>query len=134
MIYPLFLMMLLTFIVGCIAVKVRFASVKNGQMRARDFKLMQGGDATPELVIKTTRNFNNLFEIPVLFYVVGCLFISLNIQTDLSIITAWLFVISRYVHSFIHISYNHVLHRLLVFWFGAICILVLWCDVLIQQM
>ncbi|WP_368389606.1 MAPEG family protein [Thalassotalea sp. 1_MG-2023] len=74
MLYPMFLMVLLTFIVGCFAVKARFSSVKSGNISARYFKLMDGNNI-PEVVTITSRNFNNQFEIPTLFYVVSTLYI-----------------------------------------------------------
>ena len=62
MLYPMISMVLLTFIVGLIAVKVRFDSVKGGKVSAKYYKLMQG-ENVPEIVTKTTRCFNNQFEI-----------------------------------------------------------------------
>jgi len=71
MIYPMFLMILLTFIVGLIAFFTRVKSVKSKSVDPKAYKLMDS-DNYPENVIKTTRNFNNQFEVPLLFYV-GCL-------------------------------------------------------------
>ena len=132
MLYPMFLMVLLTFIVGFITVKSRFSSVKKGDVRAKYYRLMDGQDV-PELITKTTRNFNNQFEIPTLFYVVCTLYISLGIESVLALVFAWLFVILRIVHSYIHITYNHVLHRMLTFVAGFICVMVLWVNLLVQK-
>jgi hypothetical protein len=128
----MFLMVLLTFIVGCIAVKARFSSVKNGSVSVKYFKLMDGTNV-PEMVTKTSRNFNNQFEIPTLFYVVCTLYISLGIDSFLAIIFAWVFVVLRFVHSYIHLTYNHILHRILTFWAGFICVMVLWINLLVQK-
>lgn len=128
----MFLMVLLTFIVGCIAVKVRFASVKNGSVNAKYYQLMNG-DNIPEIVTKTTRNLNNQFEVPVLFYVVCTLFISLNIISDVAVVLAWLFVISRIVHSYIHLTYNYVIHRMLSFWAGLMFVMALWVNLFLHQ-
>ncbi|MEW6996139.1 MAPEG family protein [Colwelliaceae bacterium BS250] len=132
MLYPMFLMVLLTFVVGFITVKVRFASVKGGDVRAKYFRLMSGQEV-PELITKTTRNFNNQFEIPTLFYVVCTLYVCLGIESVFALVFAWLFVILRIVHSYIHITYNHVLHRMLTFVAGIMCIMVLWVNLLIQK-
>ncbi len=132
LLYPMFLMVLLTFVVGFITVKVRFASVKSGEVSAKYFKLMDGGNV-PEIVTKTSRNFNNQFEVPVLFYVVCCLYISLGIESDLAVIFAWLFVVSRMVHSYIHLTYNYIIHRMLSFWAGLMFVLALWIVLFINQ-
>ena len=132
MLITMFMMVLLTFIVGIITVTVRIKNVKKGKMSRKYFRLMQGDDL-PDLVTKTTRNFNNQFELPVLFYVVCTLFISLNIQSEFALYTAIVFVISRYFHAFIHISYNNVMHRMISFFIGFICILAMWVNLLIIQ-
>ena len=125
-------MVLLTFVVGIITVKVRFASVKNGDVSAKYFSLMEG-DNIPEIVTKTSRNFNNLFEVPILFYVVCCLFISLRIESEIAVIFAWLFVLSRILHSYIHLTYNYIIHRMLSFWAGLMFVLALWITLFINQ-
>lgn len=126
-------MVLLTLIVGLIAVKTRFASVKKGNVKAKYYRLMEGQDV-PEIITKTTRNFNNQFEIPVLFYVICTLYISLNIDSLVAIILAWIFVVLRYLHSYIHLTYNHILHRMTVFWLAFLCVIAMWVNLLIQNL
>lgn len=132
MLYPMALMILLTFIVGLIAVNVRFASVRSGDVSIRYYKLMQGQEV-PDTVIKTTRCFNNMFEIPVLFYVACTLYISLGIESLLGLVFAWLFVAIRHMHVYIHLTYNNILHRMAAFWVGFVCVLVLWTNLLVQK-
>lgn len=127
MIYAMFSVSMLTILVGLIAVKARIASVKNGQLPASYFKLMQGQEV-PEIVTKTTRCFNNLFEIPVLFYSVCTLYIVLGIEGTVALVIAWLFVIVRCAQAYIHISYNHVRHRLLMFGISVLCVFLLWVN------
>lgn len=121
---------LLTVIVGFVAVKRRMKSVKSGELDAKYFKLMNGYQV-PNLVEQSTRNFNNLFEVPVLFYVVACLYVSLSIESLVATIFAWLFVAFRYYHSYIHLTYNKLLHRMIVYWLGIIAVLALWINLLI---
>ncbi|MBA6294753.1 MAPEG family protein [Colwellia sp. MB02u-9] len=132
MLYPMFLMVVLTFVVGFLTVKSRFSSVKNGDVSAKYYRLM-GGQNVPEIITKTTRNFNNQFEIPTLFYVVCTLYISFGIESFLALVFAWLFTILRIVHSYIHITYNHVMHRMLTFFAAFICVMVLWVNLLLQK-
>lgn len=132
LLYPMFLMVVLTFFVGFLTVKARFSSVKNGDVSAKYYRLM-GGQNVPEIITKTTRNFNNQFEIPTLFYVVCTLYISFGIESFLALVFAWLFTILRIVHSYIHITYNHVMHRMLTFFAAFICVMVLWVNLLLQK-
>lgn len=131
MLYPMATMVLLTLIVGIVAIKNRVACVRNKEVSIRYFKLMQGDDI-PEAVIKSTRCFNNQFEIPVLFYVACTLHISLHVDSISGVILAWLFVGLRYLHAFIHLTYNHILHRILSFWSAFICVVVLWGNLLLN--
>ncbi|MER2492498.1 MAPEG family protein [Catenovulum sediminis] len=127
MIYAMFAMVMLTFLVGIITFKTRVNSVKKGEVSARYYKLMQG-DEIPEAVIKTSRNFTNQFEIPVLFYVAASLFAALQIESDIALACAWIFVACRCAHAFIHLTYNHLLHRIIAFWAANFAVLSMWIS------
>ena len=71
-------------------------------------------------------NFSNLFELPVLFYTAILLTLILMVQDSILVILAWTFVISRYLHSFIHVSYNRVMHRFSLFLFSSFVLLAYW--------
>jgi hypothetical protein len=133
MVYPMAAMVFLTFFVGAYVLKLRFASVKSGKVRARYFKLMEGQEV-PDIIIQSTRNFNNMFEVPVLFYVACLAYMTLNLVSELSIIFAWSFVSFRVIHAYIHLTYNHVLHRLIAFWFGIMAVMALWVNIIIQTL
>ncbi|NTS78774.1 MAPEG family protein [Catenovulum sp. SM1970] len=130
MIYALFAMVILTFIVGIIALVVRFKSVSNGQVKIKYYQAMQG-QTVPERVTQTTRSFNNMFEVPVLFYVVSTLFVSLQIDSDTALYLAWIFVSFRVAHAWVHLTYNNVIHRMLMFWGGVIAVLGMWLVLII---
>lgn len=132
LLYPMFSMVLLTFVVACFAVKVRFASVKNKTVSAKYFRLMDG-QQVPEVITKTTRNFNNQFEIPTLFYVVCTLYVCLGIHSITVLSFAWAFVAFRIAHTYIHLTYNHILHRMVTFWLSFVCVMVLWVNLLLHN-
>lgn len=132
MLYPMSVMVLLTFVIALMTVAARLSSVKKGDIKAKYFKLMEGQEV-PEVIVKTTRNFNNQFEVPVLFYVVCTLYISLNIESSVAIVLAWAFVSLRCVHSYVHLTYNNVLHRMSVFFLGFLCVIGLWVNLLVQK-
>ena len=132
MFFPMFAMFILTVVLAFAVVKARIASVKNGEMKISYFRLMSG-EALPENVAKTTRSFNNQFEVPILFYVVCSLYIFWGVNSYFALTNAWLFVALRIVHSYIHLTYNHVLHRMLAFWFSLLCVMALWINLLLQK-
>lgn len=133
MLYPMFFMVLLAFIVGCVAIKIRVSSVKDRKVSIKYFKLMEG-ENIPEMITKSTRNFNNQFEVPTLFYVVCSLYLMFEVESTVAFVFAWLFVGLRYLHSYIHLTYNHMLHRVVSFWAAYLCVMVLWVNLLIQKM
>jgi len=127
MVLAMFFMVVLTAIVGIITVRARILSVKNKEVRAKYYKLMEGQEV-PEFITKTGRNFNNQFEVPLLFYVAAVTHLVLQTNSQFALVCAWAFVISRFIHSYIHITYNHILHRMLTFFFGFFFVLLMWVN------
>ena len=68
-------------------------------------------------------NLRNLFEIPVLFYFATAVIIFSDRADGTFIAMSWAFVLLRYLHSIIHLSYNRIAHRFVVY---ALSSLVLW--------
>lgn len=124
-------MVLLTLIVGAVTFVVRLSNVRSGHVGVKYFKLMQGQDV-PEMVTKTTRCFNNLFELPVIFYAACTLYLSLSVNSVVGMVFAWLFVSLRYLQAYVHLTYNHLLHRMSAFWLAFFCVIALWINLVIQ--
>lgn len=131
MIYPMFAMVLLTFSIMTLMSVARVNSVRTGIVRVGYYKTMSG--EAPEYLLKLSRHYSNLFEMPVLFYAAGALSVALNIEHALLPVFAWLFVLLRCIHAFIHTTYNNVIHRMLVFFTGSMCVLIIWCIILFIQ-
>jgi hypothetical protein len=125
MIYAMFAMILLTFIVGAQLFRLRLAAVKSGKVSLGSFRLNSGTD-TPADMLQAMRNYSNLFEVPVLFYIAGTLAITLRIESVSIILLGWIFVIARAVHSWIHLTYNNVIHRMQAFMAGNVCLILMW--------
>ena len=89
------------------------------------------GDAPPAYVQKFGRNFENLLEMPVLFYTLGALTIVLKINDATLVSQAWLFVLLRFLHTTVHITYNNSLHRLVIFALSVLTLLSMWIHLFI---
>lgn len=124
MIYPMFALILLTFAVTGRLFYLRVRAVKTGQTRLSQFRLNLGD--MPENMVQASRNYSNLFEMPVLFYAAGIAAIALGLETTAMLVLAWLFVVSRVLHSWIHLTYNNVIHRLRAFMASYLCVLAIW--------
>jgi hypothetical protein len=128
MLYPIFGMVVLTFVVLLIGLAARINAVKSGQLRPESFRLNPVEGAS-EKIVKTTRHFSNLFEMPVLFYLACVVCLTLGLSSALLIALAWLYVASRVVHAAIHITYNNVFHRLAAFAVSNLVMLGMWAII-----
>ena len=88
-------------------------------------------DAWPESVLKINNCIKNQFEVPVLFYVLVLVIWSVSAVNLITHIIAWLFVISRYVHAYIHTGSNYVPRRRAAFTLGCLAVIVLLVIALI---
>jgi hypothetical protein len=71
-------------------------------------------------------NFRNLFELPVLFYL-ALVVAALTAQvTPVVLALAWGFVALRVLHSWIHCTYNKVMHRFYAYLAGGMALWTLW--------
>ena len=131
MIYAMFIVSILTISIGLIAVRARITSVKNGYIAASYFQLMKGQDV-PDKVTVTTRCFNNLFEVPVLFYVVCTLYIALEIDSNIATVLAWLFAVFRCAQAYIHLNSNFIKHRMFAFGGSVLSAFLLWVNLLVK--
>src|SRR5690554_7652837 len=56
----------------------------------------------PEDTVKVSNNIANQFEAPVLFYALCLAFLGLNAVSAVALFLASLFVLSRYLHAWVH--------------------------------
>jgi len=126
-IYPVFSLVMLTFIVAFATGISRVISVRRREVNPKHYILMTG-DTPPDYVQKIGRNFANLLETPILFYLLAALVVALKIDSTLMLNLAWLYVGLRLVHTLIHISYNYVIHRFMAFVLSMLTLLAMWIE------
>ena len=114
----------LTFIVLIKVGTSRVAALKAGEVAMSDVAL--SSDAWSNNIKKIANNFNNQLQLPVLLYAAVGFFIMLDKVDFQAIVLAWAFVISRYVHSFIHIRSNRVGRRFKTYATGVFILMTLW--------
>jgi hypothetical protein len=122
---PLGAMALLTFIVLGFIPATRFRAVSAGQVTPDDFKLGESVRVPPHVAV-TNRNFMNLLELPMLFYVAGLMYYVAGRVDQAALVLAWAYVALRTVHSAIHLTYNGVFHRLVAYALSNFVLLALW--------
>jgi hypothetical protein len=128
--HPVVALVLWTFVVLLLVPKARFKAARARQVRVADFALGES-ENVPLQTRLPNRNYMNLLELPVLFYV-ACLVVYVIGKVDAwSLALAWMFVALRIGHSIIHLTYNHVIHRMRVFALSVLALLALWIRILV---
>ena len=108
---------------------VRIKAVKGREIKFSQFRLQEG---MPEKIQQVSNNVNNLFQVPLLFFM-ACLFLLvLDKVTPLNLFLSWGFVLLRVVHSWVHISENDVNLRFFSFALGVVFLVVIYAGLLLD--
>lgn len=123
---PLLVQVFLTFLVWFYLFARRIPEIMNKRIdvdrlkdRAESHRLLPDSAAA-------SNNLQNLFELPVLFYLGVVVALVLLVTDPLLVALAWGFVGLRVVHSLIHCSYNNVNHRFAVYLAGSLMLFLFW--------
>lgn len=115
---------------------LRLGSDRLGELRSRRIHPQQVATAKQmaEKLEKTQSadHFRNLFEVPVLFYVL-CGYLAITGYTSLLLLAcAWGFVFLRALHTYIHLTHNTVVRRFQAFVASTIVLYVMWGIFLVK--
>ena len=101
-----------------------------GEMRAKRIgaqDLATVRDAAARLQnTRAAENFRNLFEVPVLFYALCIALAVTGGSTPGFLAAAWAYVGLRALHSLIHVTYNRVMHRFLIYVSSTVLLFGMW--------
>jgi len=129
--YPMFALAAWTAFVQLLIPLARTRSGLRGEIKLSDFEPGESA-AVPQRVSIPNRNYMNLLEFPLLLYV-GCIVAYVATPVSSVMVTlAWTFVALRVVHSTIHLTYNRVAHRALVFGISNAVLVALWVMIALR--
>lgn len=121
--WPMVAHVVLVYAVYLVMFRRRVGAIRSGEAQASQFR-DRGGD--PESSASSSANLMNQFELPVLFHVVClALFVTVGVSW-FALVLAWLFIASRYVHAWVHLTSNRIRHRNPAFIAGAAVLVLLW--------
>ena len=89
-------------------------------------KAAMDNEAWSKPVVLTSKNLANQFQLPVIFYVLCLILASIDAVTVAAFAVAWIFVATRYVHAYVHVTTNYVPVRMRAFLLGALSLIVLF--------
>lgn len=121
--WPMIAQTALIFAIYFLMSRRRVGAVKAGTAKTQDFKIPW---IEPDPSATVARSLINQFELPMLFYIVCILLNITSGATYLALAVAWLFVISRCIHAFVHVTSNRLMLRRRLFMLGFACVVVLW--------
>ena len=124
-IYPAVALVLWTMSISLLLVTIRFRLVRTHQVSPKYFKLNSGAKM-PGYHTRIEQNYANLFEFPTLFYALIAVLLASGMVDDVFIWMAWTYVVLRFVHSLIHTTYNHIIHRLIIFGTSCFLVVAMW--------
>lgn len=123
---PLLAQVALTFIVMTSMYRTRVAEMKARKVHPQKISTRSKSMEVLTDSAPAADNYSNLFETPVLFYTAILTTLILMVQDSTLVALAWTYVASRYVHSFIHVTYNRVMHRFAAFIFSSFVLFAFW--------
>ncbi|KUM28517.1 hypothetical protein AU467_11960 [Mesorhizobium loti] len=121
--WPMLAHVLLVYIVYLVMLKRRYLAVKSGEAKISQYKVRS---TEPASSVTVANNLINQFELPVLFHVLCLALFVTNGVNYVTLALMWLFVVTRYVHAWVHLTRNYVLYRSRAFFLGAGILLVAW--------
>ena len=124
--YPLLLLVALTAVVWVRMYVTRVAEIRRQRLRLQDLADAAVAQKALSAVAAPSDNFSNLFEIPVLFYVLVVLVYVTGSSDALYVGGAWLFVLLRVLHSLIHLTSNRVKHRFPAYFVATLLMWLMW--------
>lgn len=123
MIWPMFAHVVLVFVLYVLLSRRRVAAVKAGRATVAQFRQNLN---EPEDSLFVHNNLKNQFELPIFFHV-GCIAIYIvNADNIGTVALAWIFVLARYAHSFVHVTSNRIRYRRTAFVVGMASLLFMW--------
>ncbi len=126
MLLPLLAQVFLTFAVWIYMYVTRLSEIRRKNINPQNLDTRVHGQSLLTDSPRQADNLKNLFELPVLFYVAALLSMVLMIQDQFLVQLAWAYVALRYVHSFVHCTYNRVMHRFTAYAASCLLLMLIW--------
>ena len=106
---PVLVQVALTFALMAWMWKLRIGALKSREVTFKDIALRE--PAWPARVTQIGNCFHNQLELPVLFYVLVAFTLITRTNDIVFVVLAWVFVLARLVHAYIHTGSNDVQSR-----------------------
>jgi hypothetical protein len=104
LIYPILFLVIITLVVGFVHTYGTVWLINNDKKWKKDGIPLDPKLASPEWLIMIKNNLINLFEFPIIFYLISTISYLQNINDIFLLANCWIYVLLRAAHSFMHIK------------------------------
>jgi len=127
---PLFVEVVLTFVLMLRMGALRRADYRSGAIKAQDIALRE--PLWPRPTTQAANAYANQFELPVLFYVLTILAWDTRHADIVFVVLAWVFVVFRVLHAYVHVTSNVVRNRSAFFSVAAFVLMIMWALFIVE--
>jgi hypothetical protein len=127
---PLFVEVILTFALLFWLAPLRGRDVSSGTTRLEDVALREPNWSKGTMQV--AYSFSNQFELPVLFYVLTILAFITHLAGIVFVVLAWIFVLFRYLHAYVHVTSNVVRLRGSLYGVSALVLAIMWVIYIVE--
>jgi len=122
--YPAISMMILTLFLYVKNYLDNRKAIINKSIKFSYFKTYTG--QVPDYLAVSRQTLKNQFELPIFFYFLISIILVFDKVSQLDLILAWIFVVSRYLHCYIRLSSNYVPYRGKIFQLSMLILIAWW--------
>ncbi|MEE9348178.1 MAG: MAPEG family protein [Robiginitomaculum sp.] len=119
---PMLVQMGLMIAIAFWLVWARVGSVVRGKVDIKDV----AKDGWQGWIKNAGDNYANQYEMPTLFFAICLTFLVTHSVSPIIVTLAWVFVGFRILHALIHVTYNNINHRFLMFLISALVVTALF--------
>jgi hypothetical protein len=127
---PLFVQVILTFALLFCAGAFRSGDLRRGTVRPEDIGLRELN--WPQRTAQVSNAYSNQTELPTLFYALTILAYFTHHAGILFVVLAWVFVVFRLLHAYVHVTSNSPKTRGMLFGFGSVVLAVMWAIFIVE--
>jgi hypothetical protein len=131
--WPTFTLVALVFAVVMTMAAKRFAYMKTTPPRRENFATSAAQRAYFAPIDSPASNLANLFEMPVLFFALVPLLLVFRHADHIQVGLAWVFVVLRAAHSFVHIREGRALFRFRAYLASCVVLSAMWIGFAIDM-
>ena len=121
---PVFVQVGLTFFIMFWMGILRRRALSSGAVQPSDIALRE--PKWPTRALQVANNFQNQLELPMLFYVLVAFILITSTNSLIFVILAWVFVLARLVHAYIHTGSNELYSCSAAIGVAAIALVAMW--------